>query len=138
MCTRVSISSLLVGCFLLFRPAQGLLAGENVGFALDNGDMNGDLVRDLSDGVYLLSHLYRGGPGPVPLAFCGSEVTPVANGDTNADSSIDLSDAVHLMRWLFVGSQGPAGACGRGLRRCSQRQSTGDSTPRQAVRKSLR
>lgn len=38
------------------------------GAAGKNGDLNGDGERDLSDAVYLLDHLFQGGPAPVALA----------------------------------------------------------------------
>ena len=37
------------------------------GYALDNGDVNGDLERDLGDGIYLLRTLFARGPQPAPL-----------------------------------------------------------------------
>ena len=39
-----------------FGQASGL-----AGFALDNGDTNGDFQRDVTDPVHLLAHLFLGG-----------------------------------------------------------------------------
>jgi hypothetical protein len=93
-------------------PASDLSVG--VGFALANGDVNGDMERDLSDAVELLGHLYLGNPEPVPLALCGSSEPIVRNGDSNGDGARDVSDAVHLLWWLFVGGREPVGACFEG------------------------
>ena len=44
-------------------------AGDNDPLAtLLNGDVNGDQVLDMSDAVYLLIHLFNGGPDPVAFA----------------------------------------------------------------------
>ena len=57
-----------------------LAAGEEtsgLGFALENGDTNGDLKRDVSDGIYLLNFLFQSGvspPAPYPLP--GLDPTP--------------------------------------------------------------
>lgn len=91
-----------------------LHAGELLGFAWENGDINGDGERDLSDGIGLLGHLFIGGPAPVPLALCGSDAPIVQNGDTNGDGSIDISDPIQLLGWLFLGSSQPVPACGAG------------------------
>ena len=37
--------------------------------AKENGDVNGDLTIDMSDAVYLLEHLFIGGPAPVPVVL---------------------------------------------------------------------
>ncbi len=92
----------------------GLRAGEvsdDPGFALENGDTNGDLARDLSDAVYLLGHLFLGGPAPVELQPCATEPPLVRNGDTNGDGTRDVSDAIHLFGWLFTGGPEPINAC---------------------------
>lgn len=84
-------------------------------YALQNGDTNGDWDIDLSDGIYLLSFLYVGGPGPVPFE-CGTEVPTRPNGDANGDSALDLSDAVSIFAYLFAGASEPAAIhCGIGL-----------------------
>jgi hypothetical protein len=72
--------------------------------ALENGDTNGDWELDLSDAVYLLSHLFLGGPAPAPLA-CGAGASASPNGDTNGDGALDLSDAIHHLYWLYLGGR---------------------------------
>jgi hypothetical protein len=94
--------------------AGGLFAGESdvlPTFALKNGDVNGDLGRDLSDGVYLLSHLFTGTPAPVPLATCAGRAPDVLNGDTNGDGERDVSDPIHLLGWLYYGDVEPVAEC---------------------------
>jgi hypothetical protein len=102
--------------WLLLAPgAAGNAQGfPGIRFALDNGDVNGDADRDLSDGVYLLSYLFSGGAEPVPLALCGTEPTATINGDTNADGDIDISDPVQLLGWLFSAGPAPVPACSDG------------------------
>ena len=84
----------------------------SAGYALENGDVNGDQARDLSDPVYLLGHLYNGGPEPMPLAICVGADREVQNGDANGDGQLDVSDGIHLLSWLFSSGQAPAEACG--------------------------
>jgi len=91
--------------------AQGLL---DWGFAVDNGDVNGDQSRDVSDVIYVLSHLFTGGPGPVPLAYCGVSRPAVENGDTNGSGYVDVSDPIRLLGWLFSGGAEPTPACAPG------------------------
>jgi hypothetical protein len=61
------------------------------------GDANGDGTITLSDVVFLINYLYRGGNPPDPLAA----------GDANSDSQIDLADAVYLINYLFKGGSPP-------------------------------
>ncbi len=73
---QFTFSAFLAGSFLATALFGGLRAGDVItdpGFALENGDTNGDLERDLSDAVYLLGHLFLGGPGPVELQPCATE-----------------------------------------------------------------
>jgi hypothetical protein len=87
------------------------LPGLRLGYAVENGDVNGDWARDVSDGVYLLANLYLGGPRPEPLA-CGAFPSPISNGDLNGDGGIDVSDAIGLFSFLFLRGAAPADACG--------------------------
>ncbi len=90
-------------------------SAPSAGYALDNGDVNGDQERDLSDPVYLLGYLFSGSEEPVPLALCGSEANVTANGDSNGDGTIDVSDPILLLGWLFSGGPAPIAACGEGF-----------------------
>ncbi len=55
------------------------------------GDANGDGVITISDVVFLVSYLYRGGPAPDPWEA----------GDANSDGQINLGDVVYLISYLF-------------------------------------
>ena len=80
----------------------------------ENGDSNGDNALDLSDAVYLLSHLFQGGLAAV--LFCdpaGPKEDDCAdeNGDSNGDNALDLSDAIYLLGHLFQGGPAPVPKC---------------------------
>lgn len=60
------------------------------------GDITKDGRPDLGDLIYLISYLYKGGPGPDPLEL----------GDVNLDSQVNLSDIVYLINYLY--KSGPA------------------------------
>jgi len=78
-------------------------------FPVGNGDVNSDQSIDISDVVYLLDFLYRGGPEPVMLSC-----EPFAvhhNGDVNGDDGIDISDPIYLLQWLFGGGSPPKVGC---------------------------
>jgi hypothetical protein len=61
------------------------------------GDCNGDGVVELSDVVYLISYLYRGGPAPIPYP----------SGNLNGDSIINLGDLVYLINYLYKSGPPP-------------------------------
>ena len=71
---KLTVALLLVIAILLAgRFWQELNSIANAGGAdplatLLNGDVNGDQILDMSDAVYLLIHLFNGGPGPVAFA----------------------------------------------------------------------
>ena len=100
-------------CAMAFSvPAQSQDLGY--GITLLNGDMNGDMQRDVSDGVFLLTHLFRGGPAPVPMATCDDDPALIENGDTNGDATVDVSDAIRLFGWLYLGGAAPVEPCFEG------------------------
>ena len=61
------------------------------------GDANGDGVITLSDVVWMVNYLYRGGPAPDPMAA----------GDINSDGQINVGDIVYLVNYLFHGGPPP-------------------------------
>ena len=99
---------------LLERRVEDLRVADP---AIENGDTNGDGRRDLSDGIYLLLHLFLGGAAPVSgscpeLPPClVPQIVVVENGDTNGDSRRDVADAVTLLEWLFRAGRPPVPLC---------------------------
>lgn len=112
----LTIAAILLWAFAVpgALPAHAEELSGFPGYALDNGDVNGDLERDVSDAIYSLSHLFLGGPAPVPLAYCAGLPPAVENGDTNGDGAFDLSDPIYLLGWLFCGGSAPQAACSEG------------------------
>jgi hypothetical protein len=68
------------------------------------GDVNSDAEVSVSDVVYLINYLFKGGPVPqcAPMISCA---------DANGDESVTVSDAVYLINYLFKG--GPIPMCWR-------------------------
>ena len=107
---RLLITTL--GLVLVMSAGRVGISGPDC--ANENGDDNADDGIDLSDAIYLLAHLFQGGPSP--LAFCftaGPKEADCAdiNGDVNADGSLDLSDAVYSLAFSFQGGPAPAERC---------------------------
>lgn len=65
------------------------------------GDVNGDGIIDVSDGVFILNYLFLGGPPS----------NPPAAGDINGDCFIGLSDLVWLLNYLYRGGPPPQIRC---------------------------
>ena len=63
------------------------------------GDTNGDKKIDISDVIFLINYLFKGGPAPYPLAV----------GDVDCDYKVLVSDAIYLINYLFKG--GPEPVC---------------------------
>jgi len=82
----------------------------------DNGNINGDVDRDLSDAISLLAWLFQGGAEPVPFCTAGPKADGCAaeNGNINGDVDRDLSDAISLLAWLFQGGAEPVPPCPTG------------------------
>jgi hypothetical protein len=64
------------------------------------GDANKDGSVSVSDIVYLINYLFKGGPAPNPI---------IQVGDANCDGKVSVSDVVYLINYLFKG--GPEPAC---------------------------
>ena len=79
---------------------------------LENGDVNGDGERNITDAVRLLNYLFAAHEGPV-RAMCldvGSSTyvpTNIENGDIDGSGRINVTDAVRFLNWLFVGEYAP-------------------------------
>jgi bacillolysin len=56
---------------------------------------------DISDAVFLVGHIFGGGPAPTPLAA----------GDADCSGAVDISDAVYLISYIFTGGSQPCAAC---------------------------
>jgi hypothetical protein len=65
----------------------------------DTGDANGDGKVTVSDVVYLINYLFKGGPAPIGMY----------TGDANCDGKVTVSDVVYLINYLFKG--GPPPGC---------------------------
>jgi len=75
--------------FLTYGPA--VVAGTIGATASVRGDVNGDLVIDISDLVYLVDYMFTSGPPPVSQTA----------GDVDGDGVIDISDLVYLVDYMF-------------------------------------
>ncbi|MCJ7497313.1 MAG: dockerin type I domain-containing protein, partial [candidate division Zixibacteria bacterium] len=61
------------------------------------GDSNHDNLVNVSDVVFLINYLFKGGPEPYPLA----------SADVNLDQKVTVSDVVYLINYLFKGGLEP-------------------------------
>jgi hypothetical protein len=61
------------------------------------GDASGDDQVNVSDAVYVVAWIFKGGPGPVDMV--------AADADCNGQNNI--SDAVHIVNWVFKGGPDP-------------------------------
>ena len=62
------------------------------------GDANGGAMIDISDPIYILTHLFLGTASP-PQCMDALDATD--------DGKLDVSDAVRILTWLFIGGQEP-------------------------------
>lgn len=61
------------------------------------GDPNQDTTVNVSDVVFIINYLFKGGAEPVPYA----------SGDVNLDQEITVSDVIYLINYLFKGGFEP-------------------------------
>jgi hypothetical protein len=81
---------------VLGAPTPGM-PNSGAGALFVRGDMNGDGVWDLTDPVFLLLHLFVGGPAPRCL--------DAADADDNG--RLALTDSIRLLGFLFLGGPAP-------------------------------
>ena len=63
-----------------------------------HGDANADKQITVSDVIYLINYLFKGGPAPVPVMEAG---------DPNCDAKVTVSDVIYLINFLFKGGPSP-------------------------------
>ena len=62
-----------------------------------SGDADNSGSIDVSDVIYLINYLFRGGPAPIPSIA----------GDCNNDNNVSVSDVVYLINYLLKGGPKP-------------------------------
>ena len=70
------VHAVLLSMRIWQEAAKVARAGAPVVHSSENGDLNGDNRRDVSDAIYLLEWLFHGGPEPVALAQEVGALTP--------------------------------------------------------------
>ncbi len=65
------------------------------------GDANRDRAVSISDVVFIINHLFKGGQAPQILNLA----------DANGDCGINIADVVYLVSYLFKGGQTPKRGC---------------------------
>lgn len=88
-----------VGNYIYVTGRYGFLI-----YTLDNfcGDANNDAQYNISDAVYLIGFIFKGGSPPTP-AEC--------YGDANGDGRVNIGDAVYAINYIFRGGPPPAYTC---------------------------
>ncbi|EQB63840.1 MAG: hypothetical protein RBG1_1C00001G1419 [candidate division Zixibacteria bacterium RBG-1] len=67
------------------------------GCAAKAGDANSDYKVNLSDIIFKVNYVFKGGARPDPLC----------SGDDNADNEVNLPDIIYLVNFVFKGGPGP-------------------------------
>lgn len=83
----------------LFQYSDGFDTAEATSL-FRHGDANADKQVTVSDVIYLVNYLFKGGPSPVPILEAG---------DPNCDGKVTVSDVIYLVNYLF--KSGPPPAC---------------------------
>jgi hypothetical protein len=87
-------------CPSISNPGQEDDNGNGVGNACDLvvGDANNDGNFTSSDVIYLVNHVFKGGPAPIP--------DPIV-GDVNCSASLTSSDIIYMVNFVFKGGPPP-------------------------------
>jgi len=64
---------------------------------IEQQDITGDGVFDISDIMFLTNYLYRGGPQPSPLQ----------NANVNCDETVNIADVVYLVNYVYRNGLSP-------------------------------
>ncbi len=85
------------------NPDQQDANGNGIGDVCDYicGDADGSGGVSISDAVFLIGHIFGGGPAPDPLV----------SGDVNCSGGVTISDAVYLISYIFSGGPAPCASC---------------------------
>ncbi len=70
------------------------------------GDANSDGKKTVSDAVFLINYLFKGGPAPSPLLLGDGNCCHEGKEDCQA-VSVSVSDVVYLINYLFKGGPPP-------------------------------
>ena len=82
---------------------------------IENGDIDGDGSRNITDIIGLVNYLFAGGAPPVQ-AYCSFSDQTVGtmrwepetiNGDLDNSGAIDITDVIYMVNWLFSGGSEP-------------------------------
>ncbi|MFH1699775.1 MAG: PQQ-binding-like beta-propeller repeat protein [Candidatus Zixiibacteriota bacterium] len=65
------------------------------------GDANGDDEVNVGDAVFVINHVFKGGPPPYPFEAC----------DSNCDDQCNVGDAVYMISTVFKGGPPPCFDC---------------------------
>ncbi len=65
------------------------------------GDVNSDMIINISDVVYLIAYIFGGGSAPDPLVAA----------DVDCNAIVNISDAVYMMMRIFGGGPAPCALC---------------------------
>jgi len=113
---------LLLGCMWLYTlPALSLSSNDRVWSMYfheemhtstyitipPRGDANSDGKVSISDVIYLINYLFKGGPDITHE----TEEERLYKGDVNVDGSITISDVVYLINFLYKGGCDPGTPC---------------------------
>jgi hypothetical protein len=75
-------------------------------FLCGDADESGDV--NIDDAVYLIAHIFSGGPEPLPYE----------SGDVDCSGGVDIDDVVWLVGYIFSGGSVPCDTDGDGVPDC--------------------
>jgi hypothetical protein len=78
----------------------GLALAENV--AIKTGDVNQDGLITSGDIVFMIAHVFKGGPAPGPIPRAG---------DVNCDLVLTSADIIRLVNYTFKSGPPPCDIC---------------------------
>jgi hypothetical protein len=97
-------------CMFVFNASQTDTDQDSVGDSCDYtcGDADASDDVDIDDVVYLINHIFSGGPEPVPYM----------SGDADCSGAVDIDDVVYVIAYVFSGGPEPGDPDGDGIPDC--------------------